>query len=365
MAVALKRKEDTIKREQAPTDEGDDGATMEVGFDVRRRKATQGAWKNAGKAIVASNNLQKLKALSKNAAEGGAAAAGATPAAASEAAKLGAGLSRGRTLSGNPVRNDATTLAQVAALSISAAPIAEPVEGQDSLGLMRPRSAAAMKRAMGLDRTSSARSLDGSSPSVALRRAMSNQADGLDNHGAGGAPVELVEDLKDRLGSVETAVDNMGSQLALIQNALEAQTSMLKQVLQQQKQHAELLDSPRRNGGRDALLGSDSESATIVAAEREIAKSITARSPEQSSSHVQGVHRRRQVSSRAETSAGAGESIAGDGSLRAPPLPSTAPPSGQRRKNMLEEEGDLNLDDEDISAMDVEALLAVRADGNI
>ena len=119
MAVALKRKEDTIKREQATTEEGDDGSTMEVGFDVRRRKATQGAWKNAGKAIMASNNLQKLKALSKNGAEGAAQAAG------SEAGKLGAGPTRGRTLSGNPVRNDADTLAQVAQLSISTAPIAE------------------------------------------------------------------------------------------------------------------------------------------------------------------------------------------------------------------------------------------------
>jgi hypothetical protein len=327
---------------------------MAVGFDVRRRKVTQGAWKNAGKAIMASNNLQKIKALSKNAPEAGAAAA------ASAALKLVGGPSRGRTLSGNPVQNDAAALAKIATLSISA-PMAESVEGQDSVGLMRPRSAAAMKRAMGLDRTSSARSLDGSSPSVALRRAMSDQAGDLDNiQSSGGAPVELVEDLKDRLGSVESAVDNMGSQLTVIQNALEVQASMLKQVLQQQQ--AALLESPRNS---QALLRSDSESATVLAAEREIAKSITARSPEQSRTHAQGVHARRQISSSAEESAGAGASTAGASSSGLPPAPPTAPPSGQRQKSISEEEGDLNLDDENISAMDVEALLAMRADGNI
>ena len=326
MAVALKRKEDTLKREKAPSDDGDNASTMAVGFDVRRRK-TQGAWKNAGKAIMASNNLQKLKALNKSAAAGGGGSAGGSAPAPAPAEGQG-GLSRGRTLSGNPVRNDAATLAQVAALSLSTSPIesalpqAETADGQDALSLMRPRSAAAMKRAMGLDRTASARSIDGTSPSVALRRAVSNGIDDADGLGS----TAIAEDLKDRLGSVEDAVDNMGAQLSIIQDALEAQSKLLRQILEQQRQP--FPNAARGTGGQETTLGSDSDSATVLAAEREIAKSITARSPEN----------------------------------RAPVAPPTAPPSGARRKSTAQQEGDLNLE-EDLSNMDVEALLAVRADG--
>lgn len=92
MAVALKRKEDTAKQQTATKETGD--ATMQVGFDVRRRKVTQGAWKNAGKAIMASNNLQKIKALSKNAPEPEGAGG------ASEPTTMAGGPSRGRTVSG-------------------------------------------------------------------------------------------------------------------------------------------------------------------------------------------------------------------------------------------------------------------------
>ena len=112
-----------MKREKAASETGN--STVEVGFDVRRRKVTQGAWKNAGKAIMASNNLQKIKALSKNAAEPEGAGEGSEP------ATMAAGLSRGRTVSGNLVRNDSGTVAQVAALSLLPVPAPASAQPQD------------------------------------------------------------------------------------------------------------------------------------------------------------------------------------------------------------------------------------------
>ena len=88
---------------------------------------------------------------------------------------------------------------------------------------------------------------------------------------------------------------------------------------------------------------------TLLAAEREIAKSIVARSPANASSHGQDPLSHPQVASRAAAPAGAGVS--------------TAAGPGQE-ESTLDGEGDLNLDD-DFSAMDIEALLAVRADGNM
>lgn len=354
MAVALKRKQDTLKRENETSEDSSSTSTMSVGFDVRRRKQ-QGAWKNAGKAIIASNNLQKIKSLNKNAGEGGDGVAAAAAAAAAAATAAGGGLSRGRTLSGNPVRNDAATLAKVAALSLSASPEDTSVDAQNGAGsLMRPRSAAAMKRAMGLDRTSSSRTLDERSPSAALRRATSLVPDDVIDQGVQDSAV-LAEDVTERLEAVEAAVDNMGAQLAVIQDAMESQTKMLKQVLQLQQHPA--AESLGRGGGHGG--GSPRGVMSVVySAEQEIAMSVSARSDEKGSTAAQTTQTRQRASSPS-----VGVDTAGDENP-AVPMPTTAPP-GVRRKTMPEDEGDLNVDDEDLATMDVQSLLAVTEQGHV
>ena len=369
MAVALKRKEDTIKREKAMPDEDDAASSMEVGFDVRRRKQ-QGAWKNAGKAIMASNNLQKIKALNLKTA---AAANGG-----------GGGLSRGRTLSGNMVSNDADMLDRVAALSLSSPSSAAPPPasaalssmesnpaanaagtGGGALGLKlnRPRSAAQMKEAMGLNRTSSGRMLDDNSPSAALRRATSNEAGG-GSGGSGLGSALLAEDVKDRLGAVEDAVDGMGTQLTQLQSALASQTALLNAVLEQvqrgQQRGQQQPDSP---GSADlSASGGDSE-MLLTMSSAEIEKSISARSPPARSAAqpppARGQGRRKPPPSPAAAGSGS------DSSGAPPAAPPSAPPDrGGRRKSLpdvSEDGGGLKLggdDDDDMSAMDVEALLA-------